>query len=652
MFVIQKNPHNPLLRPDPNRAWEGLATFNWCPVPDHTDPSITHVVYRALSLSDPLREGPHERSTIGYGQIHNGDYEHIHERRQLIVPEYDWEQYGCEDPRVTFFEGLYYIFYTTLSEYPFTPQGIKLGVAVTKDFKTFEKHPVTTFNSKAMVLFPERINGKVTILFSADTDGNRARMAMVQVDEIEELWNPAFWDAWYQNPNNDITLDILRGEYDHVEIGAPPVKTEYGWLLVYSHIKNFFPNPHGHPRVFGIETILLDLEDPSKILGRTGDSMFAPSEAYEHMGVVNDVVFPEGAHIDEEGYLNIYYGAADTTGCIASVHAETLAKNLHPDFRTEHSFTRGSQNPILEPIAEHPWEDQAVFNPAAIELEGTIYILYRAFSSEHVSTIGLATSSDGLTIDERLPEPIYVPRHDLESQKQPKGFAGCEDPRIVQIDDRLYMTYTGFDSIGPPRVMVTSISVQDFLDRKWERWAMPELITPASIDDKDACIFPEKTKHGYVFFHRINHAICADILPDLDFKREEVNKCIHVLSARPGMWDSVKVGIAGPPIKTEAGWLLFYHGVAHEQSVYRVGACLLDLDDPTIVLARSANPVFEPEVDYEIVGDVNRVVFPCGQVIRDDTVYLYYGGADKVVGVATMSLSTIVESLTRVKKHS
>jgi predicted GH43/DUF377 family glycosyl hydrolase len=148
-------------------------------------------------------------------------------------------------------------------------------------------------------------------------------------------------------------------------------------------------------------------------------------------------------------------------------------------------------------------------------------------------------------------------------------------------------------------------------------------------------------------FHRIGTDICADYVDTLDFEKEKIDKCISVLGPRTGMWDSSKVGISGPPIKTKDGWLLFYHGVSKRHNTYRIGAVLLDLHDPTLVLARSTDPVFEPTEDYEKIGIVNNVVFPCGHVVEKGKIYLYYGGADKVVGVASCKLSDIVEPLVR-----
>jgi len=252
--------------------------------------------------------------------------------------------------------------------------------------------------------------------------------------------------------------------------------------------------------------------------------------------------------------------------------------------------------------------------------------------------INCAETKNGIDITKRLAEPIYVPREDFESKKVPNGNSGCEDPRITKMGKDLYMCYTAYDGIGPPRVAITSIKEKDFLSRHW-KWKRPALITPKDVDDKDACIFPEKVKGQYLVLHRIGTDICADFLRSLDFKKETVSKCIRIFGPRSGMWDSAKVGITAPPIRTEKGWVLLYHAVSEHHHTYRIGAVLLDFKDPTIVLSRSADPIFEPEQTYEKEGIVNNVVFPCGMVVRNGLIYIYYGGADKVVGVATMELN-------------
>jgi predicted GH43/DUF377 family glycosyl hydrolase len=164
------------------------------------------------------------------------------------------------------------------------------------------------------------------------------------------------------------------------------------------------------------------------------------------------------------------------------------------------------------------------------------------------------------------------------------------------------------------------------------------------VDDKDACIFPEKVGGRYMILHRVSNHVCADYVDSLDFRKETLTRCIQIFGPRRGMWDSQKVGIAGPPIKTSSGWLLFYHGVT-DQGHYCLGAILLDRKDPTRVIGRVAQPLMTPVEKWEREGWINNVIFPCGQVVRDDTIYLYYGGADQVIGVATLSLDELVSAL-------
>jgi beta-1,2-mannobiose phosphorylase / 1,2-beta-oligomannan phosphorylase len=639
MFVLKRSQHNPILAPLKNHHWEASATFNMSVT--KKDDKI-YGFYRAISSEDKLRT-PSHISTIGMASSKDGI--HFEERKQFIEPVEDWEKFGCEDPRVTFFEGKYYIFYTALSVYPFAPEGIRVAVAVSDKLeKVDERHRVTTFNSKAMTLFPSRINDKITVLFSAHTDGAHSKLSLAQVDRMSELWKPEFWEKWYHEMDDHV-IRLNRNDYDHIEVGAPPLRTKHGWLVIYSHIENFFPSPNGGPK-FGIEAVLLDLDDPKKILGRTDGPMMVPEEAYEFYGQVPNITFPSGASIDGDT-LSIYYGAADTTSCVARVSLEDLLSTIMPKTRDKWRLKRGEKNPILLAEPNHAWESKAVFNPAAIELEGKIYILYRALSGDNTSTIGLAITEDGLNITERLPDPIYVPREDFENKKIENGNSGCEDPRVTRIGDVLYMCYTAFDGIGPPRVAISTIEVKDFLDRKWDKWSKPLIITPQGVDDKDTCILDEKVDGKYMIMHRIGTDICADYLHSLNFEKEVVTKCIRVMGPRQGMWDGLKIGIAGPPIKSKAGWILLYHAVSEVHHWYRIGAVLLDEKDPTIVLSRSTDVIFEPQEKYEKEGIVPNVVFPCGMVSKNGTLYVYYGGADQVLGVATIELEVLEKALTR-----
>ena len=124
-----------------------------------------------------------------------------------------------------------------------------------------------------------------------------------------------------------------------------------------------------------------------------------------------------------------------------------------------------------------------------------------------------------------------------------------------------------------------------------------------------------------------------------------LDRSFALIRPRPDKWDNRKIGISAPPIELKEGWLLLYHGVSDPGHIYKVGALLLDLNDPTKVLARTDIPLFEPEMDYELYGDVNNVVFPCGAVMIKDEIFLYYGGADSVVGVAKMKVKEILKQL-------
>ena len=300
-------------------------------------------------------------------------------------------------------------------------------------------------------------------------------------------------------------------------------------------------------------------------------------------------------------------------------------------------------NPIISPRPGLLWEQGGTLNPAAIDIDGKIHLLYRAATVTNVSTIGYASTVDGLKIDERPDKPIYFPREKFESKTDSNPGYGCEDPRIIEINDKLYMTYTGYDGVTP-RVAISSISKEQFKNKNWSAWSKPEVISPPNIPNKDATILPEPVNGRYMIFHRVHEIVCADFVDSLDFTKEKIDQCIEIIEPRRGMWDGLKVGISCPPIKTKKGWLMLYHGVSWS-SIYRVGAVLLDLEDPTVVIGRTAVPILEPQEPYEMQGVVSNVVFPCGNVIRNGKLYIYYGAADRHIGVAYVDVEILLEML-------
>jgi len=639
MFVVRRHPENPILSPRREHPWETLATFN--PSAVKTDAGV-RLYYRALSNPAALVSPYAGQSTIGTAVSEDGV--HFHSRRQVLIPEESWDAYGCEDPRATVIGGKTYLCYTALGGFPYHADNIKVGIAISEDGENFkERHLATPFNAKAFSLFPEKVGGKYAALLTAHTDRPPAEVCIAQAEHIEDFWSSNFWNAWYANWHSH-ALPLKRNDRDHVEAGPAPLLTERGWLIFYSYIENYFG---GGPRVFGVEAALLDRDDPSRILGRTYP-LLVPEEIYERYGIAPDIVFPTGAIQHDDGLptgtagtIDLYYGAADTTCAKATVRTADLLDSLSSS-GTPRTLTRARENPILSPSG-HAFEHRAVFNAAALDLESSVHILYRAMSDDNTSTIGYAISADGIHVDERLAEPIYVPRAEFEMKRShPMGNSGCEDPRVVLIGDRIYMTYTAYDGMHAPRGAVSSISKSDFLTRNWNAWSAPVLLTPDDVDDKDVTLLPEAVDNRYILYHRIGGRICADILPDLSFGKR-VSRCIEIMGPRDGMWDAAKVGMAGPPIKVASGWLLIYHGVSHRMH-YRLGAALLDPSGTTL-LSRTADPIFEPVEPYETEGEVKNVVFSCGAVVRGDRFLVYYGGGDKVLGVAEGSLSRILSAL-------
>ena len=628
MFTVSRSKHNPLLTPCKTHAWESVAVFNASPV---IYENKVHLLYRAMSTHEPMLGSGFRMSIIAHATSPDGV--NFNERSMFLVPEHAFEKYGLEDPRVTALDDTHFIFYTALSGFPFTADNIKIAVALSKDLKTVdEKHLVTPFNAKAMVLFPEKINNEYVAILSVDTDRKPSHIAIARFKSREQMWSADYWHAWYADLDKH-TLKIKRRDSDQVEVGATPLKTEKGWLLIYSHIQDYTSD---RP-IFGVEALLLDLENPQRILQRTQGAFMVPEEYYEHIGMVPNIVFPSGALL-RGNTIELYYGGADTVVAVAYIPLDTLLAAMI----NEKSLCVRHE-PILEPRAGLAWEEGGVFNPAAVEVEGNIYILYRAATKNNASTIGLAISKNGISIDERLDDPVFGPQDHFEllADDKDRGF-GTEDPRVVKINGRLYMTYSAYNG-KVPRVAVSSIAVSDVLARRFTAWSTHRVISPENFSDKNACIFPERIHGKYVVFHRMEDHICADFVSSLAFD-EPLTRCLEVMAPRHGMWDGRKIGISTPPLKTPEGWLLFYHGQS-DHRVYRVGIALLDLHDPTIVLARSAYPVFVPKNDCGLNDFGVTVVFPCGLVLRGDTIYLYYGACDRVTGVATFSKSKLLDTL-------
>lgn len=332
-------------------------------------------------------------------------------------------------------------------------------------------------------------------------------------------------------------------------------------------------------------------------------------------------------------------------------------------------LTKHSANPILKPNPENKWEDLVVCNPGAFYKDGTFSLLYRAAGDDqdHMIYLGLAESKDGVNFTRVSDKPVLYPSSDGPDQ-------GCvEDPRIVVYDDTYYVTYAyrpfppgRYWEFGPDEVRTfdlpesapyhlkhnvtnTGLLISDDL-KSYKRLGR---ITEPSLDDRDVILFPEKINGKYYKLHRPKEWIGPEYgceYPSIWITSSEDLlewKAESTLLAKGEFDWELKIGGSTPPLKTDDGWLTLYHGVDSE-GIYRVGVLLLDLNDPTKIIARPPHHIMEPEHDYEWEGFYKGCVFPTGNVIVDDTLYVYYGGADKYCCLATCSVS---ELMNFVKKY-
>ena len=332
-------------------------------------------------------------------------------------------------------------------------------------------------------------------------------------------------------------------------------------------------------------------------------------------------------------------------------------------------------NPILSPLDGSPCENLVTCNPGVIYDDGTFYMLYRAAGDDedHVIRFGLATSTDGFHFTRASREPVFGPSADGPD-------SGCvEDPRIVKLGDTFYITYA-YRPYAPgrywtfPHDVVRLPACDGFAPKAWAKslgntgLAMTKdfrsfrrlgRLTSPVLDDRDVILFPEKVGGKFVMLHRPKDWVGASYgvsEPSIwikfsdDLLAWEDKPSTLLLTGRPNSWEE-KIGGSTPPILTDEGWLMLYHGVADGGlAQYSVGALLLKADDPTVVLSRTPEPILEPELPYETEGFYNGCVFPTGNVVVDGTLYVYYGAADKHVGVATCKLDELLKYLNNFKK--
>ncbi|TSA27778.1 MAG: pesticidal protein Cry7Aa [Bacteroidetes bacterium] len=321
------------------------------------------------------------------------------------------------------------------------------------------------------------------------------------------------------------------------------------------------------------------------------------------------------------------------------------------------------------------FENEGVLNPAVIREGDSVHIFYRAVSKGNHSTIGYCRLDGPLTLAERWDKPFMVPEFDYETQ-------GVEDARIVKINSLFYMTYTGYDGINARGALATSKDLWHFekqglivppityskfvslaesagkVNKKYYRnykfyyqKADPE--KKMMLWDKNVILFPRRINGKLVFLHRIRPGIqivSINSLKDLTnifWENYFLNLEEHIVLDPVYKHESNYIGGGCPPIETEYGWLLIYHGVGKTSygNVYSACAALLDLNNPLIEISRLPFPLFSPEYEWELKGEVNNVVFPTGTALFGNTLFIYYGAADTRIACASVSLSALLAEL-------
>ena len=318
------------------------------------------------------------------------------------------------------------------------------------------------------------------------------------------------------------------------------------------------------------------------------------------------------------------------------------------------------------------FENDSVLNPGIMQEGDTVHMLYRVVKSGNYSTIGYCKLDGPLKIVQRNNTPLLIP----DSKEESKGM---EDARIVKIEEICYITYTAYDGINALGSLVTSkdlitferhgVIVPKFTFDEFNCLAGSNKLVNAKyfrhvrhfepnknvfLWDKDVIFFPRKIKGKFAFLHRIRPGIQLVLIDSLDNLTKQFweNYFLtfneHIILDPIGTnHESSFIGGGCPPIETEFGWLLIYHGVSDtcDGYIYSAAAALLDIDDPTKVIARFEDPLFAPDLDFEKNGVVSNVVFPTGTSLFNDTLYIYYGAADKRIACVSVSLKELLKEL-------
>lgn len=335
----------------------------------------------------------------------------------------------------------------------------------------------------------------------------------------------------------------------------------------------------------------------------------------------------------------------------------TRRRGLSNKSRDYFNLVKYECNPIISPTPYNPHEDMATFNPTVIlGSDNNFHMIYRAVGSDGVSRLGYAFSRDGYNFEYKTPYPIFfldetafdknlIKKYDFSINPSGGSSFGTEDPRLTKIGNEVFLlagVFAGWDFM---KIGLSWIKEDDLINGRFD-WSHTRIISPEGERHKNWVIFPEKINGKYAILHGISPKIMIDYVDDL--KSNFIIKSQRGEGTQPGReesWDSRLRGAGPSPIKTDAGWLLLYHANDNREPYkYKLGAMLLDIDDPTRILYRSNQPILVPESYYEN-DEKPGIVFSCGAVVKDGSLFVYYGGGDKYCCVAETKLDELVNWL-------
>lgn len=538
---------------------------------------------------------------------------------------------------------------------------LKLTSIAHKDVATYIRHHEETDKSHLAIAVPDEHDWDIATWESLQLTRPIVATSAAMVPEHKSNGHYVLYFA-----NQGIKLATARGldnwhirqqallkprkdYFDHGELEVIAAHyQEQGILLIYSsrYTKRFREHTD-------IGAAFIAHDNPAHVHWRSDEPLWSIAGRRNSVSVL-------GAEINSDKIMLYAYSKREK---MFLVSIENPIKISSPSRGKATVLQRHRHNPVIAPADDQEWGAMGTFNPAVmVDDTGVVHMLYRALGHDGISRLGYARSKCGFDFSEALKYPVYAMRkgsytppeerrYDTELYPSGGSWSGAEDPRMVAIDGKVYVTFNAFDGWEFIRATAVSIDEKKFREGDFD-WDEPVLLSPEGQINKNWVLFPERIDGKFAILHSINPEVQIDYvenLEDLGNGKRRIDSRFGGKTPRSG-WDTWVRGAGPPPIRTDAGWLVLYHATDKKYpSQYRLGAMLLDHDNPTKIIARSHSPVLTPDMWYENEWKPG-VVYACGAIQKGDHLFVYYGGGDRHVCVATANIDEFINELTQDKK--